>query len=123
MEIQSQILPPDPKEVWISEGIFVREMHNSDDDPTVSIARCRLPAGHATEPHRLCIDERYIIESGAGIMILDDKAFPVSRGDRIVIAAGMAQFIRNSGNDMLVFLAVCTPRFTPDCYTALAHRN
>jgi len=121
MELQSQILPPDPQEVWISEGIFVRELHNCADDPAVSIARCRLPAGHTTEPHRLRVDERYIVEAGSGVMVLGDTEFPVSTGDRVTIPAGMPQSIHNSGDDMLVFLTVCTPRFTPDCYKALSH--
>ena len=33
-----------------------------------------------------------------------------------MIPAGTAQQITNTGPEDLVFLCVCTPRFTPNCY-------
>ena len=43
----------------------------------------------------------------------------VNPGDTVVIPAGMRQRIRNSGEEELIFLALCTPRFVPEHYQDL----
>jgi mannose-6-phosphate isomerase-like protein (cupin superfamily) len=43
----------------------------------------------------------------------------VSPGDVVLIPPGCPQRITNSGDEDLVFLAVCTPRFLPDNYEDL----
>jgi mannose-6-phosphate isomerase-like protein (cupin superfamily) len=40
----------------------------------------------------------------------------VGPGDVVVIPPGVPQRIANTGGADLVFLAICTPRFTPDAY-------
>lgn len=78
-------------EYYFEEGCYIHELSNSPDDPLMSVARARLPLGGQT-PQR------------------------VSAGDVVVIPAGCPQRIRCVGEQPLVFLAICTPRFEPACY-------
>ena len=53
----------------------------------------------------------------AGLVYIgDEPAKMVEVGDVVVIPAGVKQKIYNSGACDLVFLAICSPRFTTDCY-------
>ncbi|MEO0674368.1 MAG: cupin domain-containing protein [Pseudomonadota bacterium] len=117
MKIQAQ----NTGEVWIDEGLFVTELLNDDQSPDLSVARCRLPPGQTTEPHRLSVAEMYVIEQGTGTMFLNAAQFIVGIGDSVPIAPGAVQSIRNCSADDLFFLVICTPRFTPDAYEATGH--
>lgn len=108
-----------PEEVWISEGIYVREILNHPDHPAFSLARCRLPAGKTTQLHQLSLDETYIIETGSGLMRVGSKSFNVTSGNAITIPPHTVQNIKNTGTVDLVFLVHCSPRFTQECYTAV----
>jgi len=107
-----------PGEYWFEEGCWISEWWNAPEDPTVSIARARVPAGGITRRHRLRgITERYVILSGCGRVEVGDAApRDVGPGDMVLIPAGAAQRIANGGGEDLVFLAVCTPRFTREAY-------
>ncbi|HPR08105.1 MAG: cupin domain-containing protein [Zoogloeaceae bacterium] len=106
-------------EYYFEEGCFITELHNSADDPAVSVARARVPVGVTTRWHVLAgIVERYLIESGEGeVWVGEAPARRVVAGDTVVIAPGQRQRIRNPGAVDLLFLAVCTPRFVPSAYT------
>jgi hypothetical protein len=73
-------------EYYFEEGCFIIESWNREEDPDVSIVRARLPAGQVTRFHNL-----------------------VGTIERYVILGG-------SGEEDLIFLAICSPRFRPDCY-------
>lgn len=109
---------PDGKEFFTRERCHITELLNDPAQPGLSIARCRVEPGVTTELHRLSgTAETYLIERGAGLM--DDGAgnsFVVGVGDSVVIPKGYPQRITNTGEGDLVFLAICNPRFTPDCY-------
>lgn len=109
---------PENKEYFFEEGCFILEMLNTASDPDVSIARARVEPGKTTRFHRLCgVTERYVIQQGSGMVFMaDEGAQTVQAGSVVVIPAGVRQKIYNSGSEMLVFLAICSPRFTPDCY-------
>ncbi|TVO67615.1 cupin domain-containing protein [Denitromonas ohlonensis] len=106
-------------EYYFDEGCFITELHNTADDPAVSVARARVPVGVTTRWHVLAgIAERYLIESGEGeVWVGDAPARQVAAGDTVVIPPGQRQRIRNIGVRDLSFLAVCTPRFVPSAYT------
>lgn len=108
-------------EYWFEEGCWISELSNHRDDPQLSIARARVEPGDTTRWHALeGITERYVILSGQGRVELGRKARePVSAGDVVIIAPGMPQRIANVGDEDLVFLAICTPRFRPECYRNL----
>ncbi|MFT7372260.1 MAG: mannose-6-phosphate isomerase-like protein (cupin superfamily) [Oleiphilaceae bacterium] len=109
---------PESKEYFFEEGCFILEMLNTASDPDVSIARARVESGKTTRFHRLKnVTERYVIQQGCGLVFIGNEAAQaVQVGSVVVIPAGVRQKIYNSGADVLVFLAICSPRFTPECY-------
>ena len=120
--MQPRIIPFDPgKEFYIDEGCFVVELTTPDADTALSIARCRVEPGKTTQWHRLSgTIERYVIEHGEGRVEVGDLPAAIVRpGDVVVIPAACRQRITNTGAVDLVFLALCTPRFSPAIYEAL----
>ena len=105
-------------EFYISEGCFIAEWSNTPDDPAVSIARARVPRGVTTRWHRLAgITERYVVLEGTGRAYVGEAApRDVGRGDVVRIPPAAPQRIANTGEEDLVFLAICTPRFVPQAY-------
>jgi len=117
--MKAQIKPYKPGDEYLTEErCYITELSNSEDDPDVSIARARVKPDTTTRWHRLNgTIERYSIISGAGLMELGDQTPQhVKQGDTILIPSMCAQRITNTGNEDLIFLAVCTPRFTDDNY-------
>jgi mannose-6-phosphate isomerase-like protein (cupin superfamily) len=110
-----------PGELLTPEGCYILESWNDAADPAASIARARVEPGVTTRAHRLAgVVERYLIVQGEGEAIVGGE--PTGRlrpGDVVVIPAGVAQQITNTGAADLVFYCICTPRFTPACYEAL----
>jgi len=105
-------------EFYISEGCYIIEVSNSSDDPDASIARARLEAGKTTRWHRLVeTAERYVIVQGRGrVEIGSLPPAEVVVGDVVLIPPMCRQRISNTGADDLIFLAICTPRFSYDAY-------
>jgi mannose-6-phosphate isomerase-like protein (cupin superfamily) len=105
-------------EYFFAEGCFITELLNSTDDPHVSIARARLEPGKTTRWHYLRdTGERYVVLQGSGLVEIGDlSAQAVYVGDVVVITPGTRQRITNTGADDLVFLAICSPRFTAAVY-------
>lgn len=109
------------QEYWFHEGCHIVEVSNDPNDPAVSVARARVEPGTRTRRHSLKqVWERYLIFSGEGMVEVGDR--PPTRvrgGDLVSIPPGVAQCIHNPGTVDLVFYAICSPRFTPDCYVDL----
>ena len=117
--MKAQIKPYKPDDEYLTEEeCYITELSNSEDDPGVSIARARVRPGITTRWH--CLNgtiERYSIISGEGLMELAEQApQQVRQGDTVLIPSMCAQRITNIGNEDLVFLAICTPRFKDDIY-------
>jgi mannose-6-phosphate isomerase-like protein (cupin superfamily) len=110
--------PDKSREFYFTEGCHILESWNDPSDPTVSIARARVAPGMTTRWHALSgVTERYLIISGEGRPEVGyETAETVTQGDVVVIPPGVRQRITNTGNTDLVFYAICTPRFTSDCY-------
>lgn len=106
---------------FASEGCYISELSNTSDDQAVSIAQARVEPGVTTAWHRLKgTIERYVIISGTGrVEIGDAEPRKVSAGDVVHIAAMERQRIANVGDEDLIFLAICTPRFLPENYLGL----
>jgi len=105
-------------EFYTSEKCFVTELSNTPDDPDVSIARARVGFGVTTSWHRLKgTYERYFIISGRGLVEVGKvPSKEVTAGDIVLIPPMCRQRITNIGSDDLVFLAICTPRFSRGDY-------
>ena len=101
-----------------SERCYIKELSNDSNDEQVSIAQARVEPGITTAWHKLkAVSERYIIASGQGRVEVEGiDAVDVCQGDIVIIPAGSAQRISNIGHTDLIFYAVCSPRFKPECY-------
>ena len=107
-------------ELWTSERCYITELINDADWPEVSLARCRVEPGVTTQLHELSVHEVYVIEGGYGRMFVGDSApYAIGPGDTVSISKHTPQRVQNTGDGDLVFLCVCTPRFSPKCYTSL----
>ena len=115
------------QEYWFEEGCHITEWLNSPEDPGLSVARARVTPGVTTRLHRLAgIAERYVVLEGEGRVELvgpdsamasaDHYVSDIEPGDVVVIPPGVAQRVTNIGQADLVFLALCTPRFTRAAY-------
>lgn len=61
--------------------------------------------------------ELYVILSGQGVVKIGDlPATAMKTFDVTIIPPGTRQSITNIGNFDLIFLALCTPGFKPECY-------
>ncbi len=105
-------------EYYFAERCHITELCNSPDDGAASIASARVEPGVTTRLHRLNgVTERYVILEGEGRIEVGTLAPEIVRaGDVVVIPPGISQRITNTGSADLVFLAICTPRFTPAVY-------
>lgn len=108
-------------EYYFEEGCYINELSNTADDPAVSIAQARVKPGVVTHWHRLRDTvERYVILSGTGRVEAGDLPPQEVRAGAVVVIPPMCrQRIANIGNDDLVFLAICSPRFRPEVYENL----
>ena len=108
---------PENQEYFFDEGCHILEVCNDPLHEELSIARARVEAGSETKLHALSNTiERYVILSGIGLATIDDQEYPVVTNDVLIIGNDVSQKIRNTGNEDLVFLVVCTPRFTLKSY-------
>lgn len=108
-------------EFFTAEKCFITEVSNSPDDPEASLARARVLPGETTRWHRLRdTAERYVILNGEGqVEVGELPPEVVGAGDVVLIPPGYRQRITNTGDGDLIFLAICTPRFTEAVYEDL----
>jgi mannose-6-phosphate isomerase-like protein (cupin superfamily) len=105
-------------EYYFEERCFITEWWNSPCDKEVSVAKARVEPGITTRLHRLKdVTERYIIIEGKGIVEVGELApTEFGLGDVVLIPPRTPQKITNIGDSDLIFLAICTPRFSQDVY-------
>ena len=105
-------------EFYTDEGCYITEISNSPDDTAASIARARLEVGKTTRWHRLAgTAERYVILSGCGrVEVGTLPPAEVAAGDVVLIPPLCRQRITNTGTRDLIFLAICTPRYSDRVY-------
>ena len=106
------------KEYFFREGCFITEIHNTPDDPGLSIAKARVEPGKKTKWHALTkTTERYMIIEGSGMAEKGNESpVELNVGDSFLIPPETKQRIMNTGSVDLVFLALCTPRFQQENY-------
>jgi mannose-6-phosphate isomerase-like protein (cupin superfamily) len=105
-------------EYFFREGCHITEWLNESESDELSIARARVDSGVTTRLHRLTgITERYVILEGRGMVTVGQRVGEaVGPGDVVIIPSGESQQITNTGDEALIFLAICTPRFRPEAY-------
>lgn len=112
-------------EFFTPEKCFITEVSNSGDDPELSIARARVEPGVTTRWHQLNnTAERYFVISGSGLVEIGDlEPEEVNPGDVVLIPPDVPQRITNTGPADLIFLAICTPRFSESAYESLDDKS
>jgi mannose-6-phosphate isomerase-like protein (cupin superfamily) len=106
-------------EFHTTEQCHIIEVINQADHPDVSLAQARVESGVTTRWHTVEAREIYYILSGEGKAEVGEDSWPVGQGDAVSIPPLTRQRITNTGTEDLVFLCVCTPRFTPEGYQEL----
>lgn len=117
--MKASIRHPNPGDEFDTpEKCYIIELSNTPEDPAASIARARVAPGVTTRWHRLRgTAERYYIVSGRGrVEVGKLQPQEVTAGDIVLIPPMCRQRIANIGSEDLVFLAICTPRFSNDVY-------
>lgn len=110
----------DSAEFYTPERCHITELLNDVSSPQLSVARARVQPDVTTQLHALRgVSETYLLQSGSGTVEIDGRSHEVGVGDAVVIPAGAAQRISNTGSVDLTFLCICSPRFTTDCYVDL----
>ncbi len=105
-------------EYYFQENCYINELSNCVEDEALSIARARVKPGEKTRWHKL-VDrkERYVILQGEGyVEIGESPPQRVRPGDVVLIPENCPQRIENRGEEDLLFLALCTPRFVTASY-------
>lgn len=105
-------------EFYTQEKCYITELSNTSDDPDVSIARARVEPGVTTRWHRLAdtVERYYIVEGKGRVEVGQLPPQDVTTGAIVLIPPMCRQRITNTGTEDLVFLAICTPRFSNDVY-------
>jgi mannose-6-phosphate isomerase-like protein (cupin superfamily) len=105
-------------EFWTAEGCYITELSNTPDDPDASIARTKVEPGKTTRWHWLkgTVERYYIINGRGSVEVGKLPPMEVNPGDIILIPPMCRQRITNTGSEDLIFLAICTPRFSQDVY-------
>jgi mannose-6-phosphate isomerase-like protein (cupin superfamily) len=105
-------------EFYTQEKCYITELSNTSDDPDVSIARARVEPGVTTRWHRLAatVERYYIVEGKGRVEVGQLPPQDVTAGAIVLIPPMCRQRITNTGTEDLIFLAICTPRFSNDVY-------
>ena len=102
----------DCSEFTANDGCRIRELLHPKNDAIelpFSLAIAVVDAGQRTYKHKLDRDERYYILSGKGEMHIDDESSSVVPDDLVHIPANAIQWIENTGNEPLRFMAIVNP--------------
>lgn len=102
----------DCPEFIAGDSTLLRELLHPDKQPLAlrySLAHATVPVGETSQPHSLSTSEVYYILSGTGEMHIGDETQIVEPGDAVYIPPDAKQFIRNNGNEPLVFICIVDP--------------
>jgi len=100
------------KEFTANDGCLIRELLHPKNDPVDlgwSMAVASVCAGKRTLQHKLVQSEVYYILSGQGRMHIHNEACEVCAGDVVLIPPQAIQWIENTGDRELQFIAIVSP--------------
>jgi mannose-6-phosphate isomerase-like protein (cupin superfamily) len=96
------------------DGSEIRSILDLSNAPVrqQSLAEASLEPGRSTMRHRHPHSEEfYFVTQGEGLMELDGETKAVGVGDAILIPAGLAHQILNTGKQSLKILCCCAPPY------------
>jgi mannose-6-phosphate isomerase-like protein (cupin superfamily) len=102
----------DCEEFSAGDETILRELLHPDKQPIdlrYSLAHAVLPVGATSLPHDLTTSEVYYVLSGVGEMSIDGQVSRIEPGDAVYIPPNAKQFLHNSGDEPIVFLAIVDP--------------
>lgn len=100
-----------------NDGCLIREwIHPKNDsvDLPYSVAMATVEIGKQSYKHKLEQTEVYIVFSGEGVMHIDDEEQDVISGEAILVPANATQWIENTGDEELCFLAIVNPPWSEE---------
>ncbi len=100
------------QEFVAGDGTRLREILHPDKQPLelrYSLAQAIVPVGQTSIPHALKTSEVYYILTGIGEMHINQESHLVKTGDTIYIPPQAKQFIRNCGDEPLIFICIVDP--------------
>lgn len=115
------ITPDEQKEYLSDEGCYILELLNNDQVTNQSLARARVAPGVTTAWHKLKgTSEIYYILEGNGLAEIGDSFSKKMKAHQMIfIPPDTPQRITNTGEDDLVFLCICVPRFQQENYISI----
>ncbi len=97
------------------DGSIIRELVHpvkNDNYGQQSLAEATVDPGKETVLHsHERSEEIYHITGGCGDIVLGDTIQAIHPGDSILIPAGTAHRVKNTGSEPLVFLCCCSPPY------------
>ena len=102
----------DCEEIIAGDSTILREVLRPEPDGLsirYSLAHARLPAGQASQRHRLSSSEVYYVLEGSGRMHIDDEQEEIGPGDCVYIPPSAVQYVESTGSGDLVFTCIVDP--------------
>lgn len=100
-----------------NDGCQIQEwLHPKNDsvDLSYSVAMATVDVGEQSYKHTLEQTEVYLITAGQGLMHIDDEEQTVKAGDAIYIEPQRIQWIENTGELPLQFIAIVNPPWSDE---------
>ena len=105
----------DCKKFSANDGCNIQELLHPTNDPVdipYSIAIASIQTGKRSYKHRLEQSEVYFILSGSGVMHVDNEEKALQQDDVVLIPAGSVQWLENTGEGEIKFMAIVSPPWT-----------
>lgn len=99
------------------DATVLREYYNPNTQSLElahSLAHAKVLPNGISKPHALKSTEIYVIQSGKGIMHIDEQIFEVNSSDVVIIPPMAVQFIENKTDEDLTFFCIVEPAWKPE---------
>jgi mannose-6-phosphate isomerase-like protein (cupin superfamily) len=126
MNTSNCIAYEDVKPYITKDGSIIRELvhPNHTKAKNVSLAEAIVKPNEETFLHiHKTSEEIYHITNGKGIMRLGDKTFEVKKGDSIFIPPNTPHKIKNTSEEELKILCICSPPYSHEDTTLLSEKQ
>jgi mannose-6-phosphate isomerase-like protein (cupin superfamily) len=113
----------DCPEFIAGDSTILRELLHPDKQEInlrYSLAHAILPVGETSQSHSLTTSEVYYILSGRGEMYIDEEIREIESGDAVYIPPDAKQFLRNVGDEPIVFICIVDPAWRKEDETIYA---
>jgi len=102
----------DCPEFIAGDSTILRELLHPDKqaiDLRYSLAHAILPIGETSQSHSLTTSEVYYVLNGKGEMHNNAEVCAIESGDAVYIPPTAKQFLRNIGDEPIVFICIVDP--------------